>query len=103
MVEGHNVRRGSARGACRTLGRVAFRCTAPELTRTSRNRAGAMISGRRERAIAASPPSGCCTAAVAISVRGQRALDATPRASRYSGVTYAPESPPSTRKVDALT
>src|SRR5580704_8249195 len=35
-------------------------------------------SGRRARAIAASPPSRFCTAAVAISVRGHSALDAMP-------------------------
>ena len=37
-----------------------------------------MISGLRERAIAASPPSRFCTAAVAMIVRGQSELTAMP-------------------------
>ena len=45
--------------------------------------ASATISGRRERAIAASPPSRFCTAAVAMSVRGHSELNAMP-ASAYS-------------------
>ena len=42
-----------------------------------------MISGLRARAIVVSPPSRFCTAAVAITVRGQSALTAMP-ASRNS-------------------
>ena len=40
--------------------------------------ASAYSSGLRARAIASSPPSRFCTAAVAISVRGHSALDAMP-------------------------
>ena len=40
--------------------------------------ASAYNSGLRARAIASSPPSRFCTAAVAISVRGHSALDAMP-------------------------
>ena len=39
-----------------------------------------MISGRRDRAIAASPPSRFWTAAVAMIVRGHNVFDATPSA-----------------------
>ena len=42
--------------------------------------ASAYSSGLRARAIAASPPSRFCTAAVAISVRGHSALEAMPSA-----------------------
>ena len=60
----------------------------PVVSRAGRVRmwcaASATISGRRERAIAASPPSRFCTAAVAISVRGHSELNGDARRARSS-------------------
>ena len=61
-------------GASR-LGRVTIACAA-----------SAKISGLRERAIASSPPSRFCTAAVAMIVRGHSALKAMPSSRNSSAM-----------------
>ena len=57
------------------LGRVTIACAA-----------SATSSGLRERAIASSPPSRFCTAAVAMMVRGHRALKAMPSSRNSSAI-----------------